>query len=143
MVQHIFVYGTLKTGQCRERLWPCSPTEFRRAWTLGKLYDLGPYPAMILGSDRIAGQVWAIRDEDMEQTCKVLDEIEGTNQAGCANLYDRVQVDVVLLDSGERLRASTYIYAKPEQLANSQVAAPSLMLNQQAYCIWPPGSTWQ
>ncbi len=55
-VQAFFVYGTLKTGQCRERCWPCKPIETRAAWVYGELYDTGPYPALFAGSDMVGGR---------------------------------------------------------------------------------------
>ncbi len=66
-INAVFVYGTLKTGQCRESCWPRKPLEVRRAWTLGALYDTGPYPALFAGEDMVAGQVWIFDADDMQQ----------------------------------------------------------------------------
>ena len=73
----VFVYGTLKRGECRADLWPFSPKSVVLARARGALYDLGDYPAMTLGDDWIAGEVWTFEASQMERTLQVLDEIEG------------------------------------------------------------------
>ncbi len=141
MQEHIFVYGTLKTGQCRAHQWPLRPLHIRKAWTLGRLYDTGPYPAMLCGQDRIAGQVWSFHAADMENTFQVLDRIEGTNQPGQPNQYDREQV-LVYLNTGESLVASTYLYSRAEFLPKFAYLAPTLRIGDDEYAIWPPASPW-
>ncbi len=140
MLEHIFVYGTLKSGQCRERCWPSPPLKVRRAWTFGELYDLGAFPAMIQGVSRIAGQVWTYRAADATEVFRVLDEIEGTNQAGYENEYDRQRVPVTLPGGGE-LVASAYFYAKKQELTAEQRISPAFHAGE-SYAIWPRGSSW-
>jgi gamma-glutamylcyclotransferase (GGCT)/AIG2-like uncharacterized protein YtfP len=96
LITDLFVYGTLKRGECRESLWPRKPLRVREAFVLAQLYDLGPYPAIRLDDesdlDWIAGEVWSFNHEDALATIARLDEIEETNQRGYRNLYDQVLV---------------------------------------------------
>ena len=143
----VFVYGTLKTGQERERQWPVPPLAVRRAWTLGRLYDLGPYPALIPGDDRVLGELWTIAAASIAETISVLDEIEGTNQAGLANEYDRVAVEVFLPD-GAQERALIYHFAQHSLLTSATYLAPSIALDEHLrpvdlaegaglFSVWP------
>lgn len=144
-MHYVFVYGTLKTRQVRECNWPRRPQTIELAWTLGRLYDTGPYPALVHGTDAVAGQVWAIHEEDISATLKVLDEIEGTNQPGMRNDYDR-EIATVYLQSGRELKASVYMFAKQELLQHFSYIEPDLdfesQFNFEQLSIWPPGSDW-
>lgn len=73
----IFVYGTLKRGQVRERCWPHQPLAVEPATVRGALYDLGRYPALVPGDDVVAGELWCIAEEHLEDTLTELDRVEG------------------------------------------------------------------
>ncbi len=75
-VTAVFVYGTLKRGECRESCWPRAPLRVETAATKGQLYDLGPYPALCPGEGSVAGEVWTFAPRDMPATRAALDEIE-------------------------------------------------------------------
>lgn len=108
LVRQVFVYGTLKRGQCRGRCWPFPPTSVEPAWIEGALFDLGPYPALREGTDRVLGEVWTIAEEHLAETLRELDEIEG--YAGREDdLYGRVEVKFHALD-GDTGTAYTYRY---------------------------------
>lgn len=108
----VFVYGTLKTGQIREKCWPSQPTRIRNAWTFGKLFAGESYPAMTRGSDQVIGEVWFYDDDVIDEVLQTLDVIEGTNQAGAPNLYDRVIVSAFCANDNRELgTAYTYHYA--------------------------------
>lgn len=94
----IFVYGTLRQGQCREHCWPRSPQQVATAFAQGELYDLGPYPALLTGDDLVRGECWTVRAADLAETLQVLDVIEGFAQPGEADLYRRQVVDVFICD---------------------------------------------
>ncbi|QDS88236.1 Gamma-L-glutamyl-butirosin B gamma-glutamyl cyclotransferase [Rosistilla ulvae] len=117
-----FVYGTLKRGECRERMWPHAPVEIQPAFAWGFLYDLGPYPAMTPGDDWIAGEIWTIASPHVAETLVVLDEIEGYDVASDNNLYDRVQIDWHRApgDSSAGGTALTYHYARTDRLLAGQ-----------------------
>ncbi|WP_417739389.1 gamma-glutamylcyclotransferase family protein [Rosistilla oblonga] len=125
---NFFVYGTLKRGECRERMWPHAPLQIQAAFVRGCLYDLGPYPAMIAGGDWVAGEVWSIATQHVQQTLAVLDEIEDYDASRANNLYNRLQVpwhlrpDAAAADS----KAYTYHYARTEYLmAGQRIKSPA------------------
>ncbi len=73
-VRHVFVYGTLRSGEERDimKLSP-APHLVGRATVNGQLYDLGSYPGVVLGGEsQVKGEVYAI-SADLE---RLLDEIE-------------------------------------------------------------------
>ena len=143
MSNHIFVYGTLKSSQHRARQWPISPLHIQPAWTLGRLYDTGPYPAMLTGKDRIAGELWTFRDEDLPTTFEVLDEIEGTNQPGQPNDYDRVVQEVVLRSDHKVVQASTYQFALLDLVPTFEYLPPALAHDGELYSVWPKDAKWE
>ncbi|TWT92585.1 gamma-glutamylcyclotransferase family protein [Neorhodopirellula pilleata] len=111
-IRHFFVYGTLCRGQCRANLWPARPLRITPAWTTGQLYGRADYPAMRPGTDRVNGECWEFDAAEMPLVIRTLDEIEGTNQPGERNLYDRVVTQVRLLEGSETLiPAFGYHYA--------------------------------
>ncbi len=138
-LEHVFVYGTLKRGQCRQTCWPKTPRLIRGAWTRGELIDLGPYPALLAGADRVWGELWSFDAEVIHIVHRTLDRIEVTNQPGIPNLYDRVHVTVTLA-AGEELIASTYRFANCDQAARAQPLQPSIRINDQLYVVWPSTS---
>lgn len=90
LICNFFVYGTLCRGQCRANLWPAAPQKIVPAWVSGELFGRKDYPAMRPGTARIAGECWQFDQIDVPTVIRALDRIEGTNQPGAANLYDRV-----------------------------------------------------
>ncbi|AUI85204.1 gamma-glutamylcyclotransferase [Vibrio azureus] len=73
-MQHlVFVYGTLRQGECHHRF-------LKHAECLGHhetdaqfaLYDLGPYPALSTGQKSISGEIYLIDN----QTLAELDKLE-------------------------------------------------------------------
>lgn len=73
-LRHVFVYGTLRRGDVRDITCLQPPPRFVGMGSVaGVLYDLGPYPGLVLGgAGRVMGEVYAISPE-LE---RVLDEIE-------------------------------------------------------------------
>jgi gamma-glutamylcyclotransferase (GGCT)/AIG2-like uncharacterized protein YtfP len=63
---------------------------------------------MTPGEDRVRGELWRFPAEAMPEVLTVLDEIEGTNQPGQADLYCRVVVEV--LDAGSAFLRAAYAY---------------------------------
>ncbi|MAI70646.1 MAG: hypothetical protein CMM01_07020 [Rhodopirellula sp.] len=91
-ISSVFVYGTLKRGQCRGDMWPFEPLRVSAVFTHGTLFDRHDYPAMTSGTDNVFGEKWDFRPEQMQRVLKVLDAIEGANQPGVPDLYRRVVV---------------------------------------------------
>ena len=125
MITNVFVYGTLKRGQWRERCWPCEPREVIPGWIRASLYTrpIQPandyYPAIIVGGDRVWGEMWCFEPSRMDDVMTVLDAIEGTGQPGQLNLYDRAEVTVRFPEGsilGQTVmppaRAIAYFYAR-------------------------------
>ncbi|EMI18020.1 AIG2-like domain protein [Rhodopirellula maiorica SM1] len=111
MLTSVFVYGTLKRGECRESLWPAAPASIQVGWTRGKLFHRHDYPAMQAGEDRVLGEFWSFSDDQMHEVLQVLDQIEGTNQPGFDDLYHRVHVEVYTPDNQPLGAAFGYHYA--------------------------------
>ncbi len=111
MIQAVFVYGTLKQGQCRFRLWPSEPQSIVPAWTRGSLFGRRDYPAMVAGEDRVIGELWRFEQADVQRVLTTLDEIEGTNQPEMEDLYVRVEIEAWSLDDRPLEPAYAYHYA--------------------------------
>jgi gamma-glutamylcyclotransferase (GGCT)/AIG2-like uncharacterized protein YtfP len=92
VISSVFVYGTLKRGQCRGAMWPVEPLNVSVVFTLGTLFDRHDYPAMTSGTDDVVGEKWDFRPEQMPRVLEVLDAIEGANQPRVPDLYRRVVV---------------------------------------------------
>ncbi len=92
VISSVFVYGTLKRGQCRGAMWPYEPLRVSVVFTYGTLFDRHDYPAMTSGTDDVVGERWDFLPEQMQRVLEVLDVIEGANQLGAPDLYRRVVV---------------------------------------------------
>ena len=127
---HLFVYGTLKRSQCREQCWPHPPLRVDTATIQASLYDLGEYPAIIAGTDLVLGEVWELRRKHMEDTLRVLDEIEGYR--GCGDDLFVRQIVCCMLEDGRQLAAWAYFYGRREELAEA-----SRITNETMTVRWP------
>ena len=125
----IFVYGTLKQGEVRERCWPRPPVSVESATACGALYDLGSYPALVEGQDTVAGELWTLEPADMQATLAALDRVEGF--AGQPDDWYRRVVIECQTDTAV-VRAWTYRFAQPDRLHDQQRIAP----NNQGVCVW-------
>jgi gamma-glutamylcyclotransferase (GGCT)/AIG2-like uncharacterized protein YtfP len=130
-VTAVFVYGTLKRGECRAKFWPYPPLAVESATIRGRLYDLGPYPALGPGDDTIRGEVWHLAEADMPETLRILDEVEGATQLGTA--YYRRIVVTCITDDGKSHQAFAYEFAHLNRLRPDQIVAP----NDANECSWP------
>ena len=133
----VFVYGTLKRGQCREAMWPERPIRILEACVRGKLYNRSDYPAMTPGQDCVMGEVWEFDDALMPVVLHTLDQIEGTNQPGFDNLYQRVIVEIMSLDDHPLGRAYTYHYATDPESEGFERISPRIAGD---YVAWPIGA---
>lgn len=107
----VFVYGTLKRGQCRENLWPVPPIKVTPGWILAKLFGREDYPAIVPGNDQVMGECWRFTAQQMPAVIKRLDQIEGTNQAGEPDLYVRKLVMTFSMDGITLGESYCYFYA--------------------------------
>lgn len=149
-LQHVFVYGTLKRGQCRQACWPVAPALISQGWVLGQLVDLGPYPALLEGTDRVLGELWSFEAHLIEAVHRILDEIEVYNQPGLPDEYQRVRVAVQLHTAGEQpemmphaeepVWADTYRFVGLQSADQARCMPPSLTINGASYVVWPENS---
>jgi gamma-glutamylcyclotransferase (GGCT)/AIG2-like uncharacterized protein YtfP len=73
---YVFVYGTLRRGGSNDitRLQP-SPRLAGQASVAGLMYDLGPYPGLILGGPQtVYGEIYQISAE-LERQLDVIEEV--------------------------------------------------------------------
>jgi gamma-glutamylcyclotransferase (GGCT)/AIG2-like uncharacterized protein YtfP len=139
MITHLFAYGTLKRGECRESMWPRKPQQIQTAYIRARLYDLGAYPAIRVdasegndldqsadeGLDWVEGEIWTFSPTDIPVTIATLDEIEETNQPGVCNLYDHVLVRAHDRPNSDQSKlALVYQYSCDERLAHSRRLRP-------------------
>lgn len=66
---------------------------------------------MAAGTDRVIGERWLFDHEHIETVLKTLDQIEGTNQPGHDDLYQRVVVEIWTPDDHLIGQAWAYHYA--------------------------------
>jgi gamma-glutamylcyclotransferase (GGCT)/AIG2-like uncharacterized protein YtfP len=126
----VFVYGTLKRGGCRAKFWPRAPLAVEPATIRGRLYDLGPYPALVPGDDAIRGELWRLAADDMTETLRVLDEVEGYHQLG-DDYYRRIVVSC-RTDDGATVDAYAYEFVQPAAIADK----PVVSANARGECEW-------
>lgn len=76
-MQNVFVYGTLKTGHGNHRRLGTSPAYLGPCKIKGRMYSLGPFPAIALkdvsDDEVVHGEVYAVSDSTLAD----LDRLEG------------------------------------------------------------------
>ncbi len=84
-MERIFVYGTLRRGDCRDLgVRYAGATFISAGWISGELFNLGEYPGVRLGgTERVVGEVFEVSEVTLLQ----LDAMEGDE-------YTRVPVSV-------------------------------------------------
>jgi gamma-glutamylcyclotransferase (GGCT)/AIG2-like uncharacterized protein YtfP len=116
-VQHLFVYGTLRSD-VHHRAHGYIARYFKltgKAMVQGKLYDCIEYPAGVPdeGEFYITGELYEIKDAaEFSKALQTLDEYEGSyDNAGEAALFRRELVNVSY--NSEQVRAWIYWYNRP------------------------------
>jgi len=102
----IFVYGTLMKGLQRARA--LSRSQFiAHATTTGELYDLGRFPALIAGHEKVLGEVYEISEQILHR----LDQIESYDPENPEkSLYIRKEIAVYLDSNSHPVTAEGYFY---------------------------------
>ena len=136
IVHFVFVYGTLKRGQCRENLWPAKPLSVRQASVAGELYDRDDYPAMKRGDDRILGEIWEFDSSTIQRVVETLDQIECTQGNSPDDLYHRHQLDATCHKTGEQIRCVAYFYVRNPVDDGFVKLDP----DENGHVQWPPTS---
>ncbi|MGA0379206.1 MAG: gamma-glutamylcyclotransferase [Candidatus Poseidoniaceae archaeon] len=107
-INHLFVYGTLMSGQKRFNQLKSYVLSQHAASVRGHLHHLGDYPGMKLGDGMVHGQLMKI--DDVEACLERMDSIEGFLGFGRNDsLFDRTIVHVET-EQGH-VWAWTYLYA--------------------------------
>lgn len=113
----VFVYGTLKKGECRARVLEPHAVRWEPAALLGfNIFDLGAFPCIAEGSGQVFGEL--VECNNPIEVIKRLDAIEGYHPGRPVDacLYVRRKVDAILLGSGRREQAFTYVWADQNRL---------------------------
>ena len=119
----LFVYGTLKRCPGHPLATELAARALKGpepAWVRGRIFDLGPYPALVLGGGRAFGELWRLRPGS--GFMKELDRYEGCSdkdpepqEYGRQRLLARLE--------GERLRCAwAYVYRWPLSPGASAIA---------------------
>lgn len=135
MIHHIFVYGTLKTGQLREACWPSPPLSVHPAIVRGELFDLGAYPALMPGGDLVEGEAWQLAESDLSETLRVLDQIEDFSDSA-QDLYKRVAIECTVYKDGFASRGSI-VQAQTYHYATSLDGSLRVRPDINGRCCWP------
>ncbi|GGA90315.1 gamma-glutamylcyclotransferase [Ornithinibacillus halotolerans] len=101
----VFVYGTLRRGERNDYLLKDAKCLAEQAWTNGVLFDTGmSYPALAPSNSSIVyGELYEVSDTDLAR----LDELEGYQEGGVNNLYNRLE-QIIYTDKG-KYRAYVYV----------------------------------
>lgn len=106
----LFVYGTLKRGQPNSPLLARYPHAVEPAWTRGLLYDLGAYPALVVGEGTVRGELVRPAARDLARLLALLDRLEDYRPDDPAgSLYLRRPVETWTA-GGARAWAYAYLY---------------------------------
>ena len=107
---YCFVYGTLKRGQSNHHLIAKVVREITSATVAGRLYDLGPFPALGPGDGRVRGELLLIDPALLDPTLRLLDELEGFVPSDLhGSIYLR-EIAEATTDRGQVIAASLYRY---------------------------------
>ena len=92
-MHRLFVYGSLKFGENNHnRIFSDYDIKITSAWTYGELYDLGYFPALTEGNNKVYGEL--IEFDDLEILRKI-DYLEGhRGENSIFNFYDRRGIQI-------------------------------------------------
>ena len=110
MITSVFVYGTLLKGESNYHWIRGYAKKTQFAWVRGWLFDLGPYPAMIVGNGWVKGEL--VELNDCENALKKMDELEGYHGPGNPqNLYERIETEA-RTEEGEEINCLVYVFPR-------------------------------
>ena len=110
-MHRIFVYGTLKQGfGNHHRIFGGFVIKIQLAFTYGRLYDLGWYPAMTEGSDKVFGELIEFNNPEILKRVDYLEGFKGENHPH--NYYERRIVDVFV--GGDTVKAWVYFLSEEQ-----------------------------
>lgn len=108
---HLFVYGTLRPGSGHPMadFLAARARRVGRARMPGRLYDLGPYPAMTAESGWVQGELYELHEPG--DTLAALDRYEGCPD-GREAAFEREQC-YAMMEGGASVAAWVYYYRGP------------------------------
>lgn len=107
---YCFVYGTLKRGQSNYPLIAAAVRAASPATIRGRLYDVGPFPALAHGDETVHGELLLISPEALADILVLLDRLEGYDAADpVGSFYLREIVAATTVDGREDV-AYSYFY---------------------------------
>lgn len=110
----VFVYGTLRKGDCRFGLPTLINVQFEEAELRG--FDLlsinGSFPGLVEGKGTVKGEIHVFKD------FSELDQIEGYSEARDGGLYLRKKVTVSTPEGD--MEASTYVFNQDPDAARAR-----------------------
>ena len=105
-MHRLFVYGSLKFGEINhDRIFGSFDIKITPAWTYGELYDLGYFPAMTEGENKVYGELIEFDNPEILQRVDYLEGFRGDNHPH--NYYERRMVDVFV--GGNKVKAWVYV----------------------------------
>lgn len=105
----VFVYGTLLTGEENHEVAAPYVRAACPGKVNGRLYNVGPYPALVLGEEgEVEGEWLTVTEEGL----KAMDELEDYVEGRRDNEYERVWVR----DARKPIEGYVYVYP-PEKAA--------------------------
>jgi gamma-glutamylcyclotransferase (GGCT)/AIG2-like uncharacterized protein YtfP len=135
----VFVYGSLMSDQSAYMVWPNRAPRIVPAIIQAKLFDLGPYPAAVMGTGFVLGELHYVDEVDWPQTIGRLDEFEEfypNDQA--SSLYSRNLVRARTEEKSER--AWAYFLSRGEMVSKLGKQFNSVENNQSFLEI--PCASW-
>ena len=105
-----FVYGTLKRGQTNYPLIATAVRVATPATIRGRLYDVGPFPALGEGEEPIRGELLTVDPADVPRLLALLDALEGYAPADPAGSIYLRRVVVAATADGREVAAYAYFY---------------------------------
>jgi len=116
--QYLFVYGTLRrdADHAMARLLAASSRHVGQARFQGRLFRVSWYPCAVPSddpSDRIAGDLFALHEDAVEQLLDTLDEYEGARTEGGRPPYYRRERRHVVLEDHREVETWIYLFNRP------------------------------
>jgi gamma-glutamylcyclotransferase (GGCT)/AIG2-like uncharacterized protein YtfP len=105
-----FVYGTLKRGQSNYALIAPSVRGALPATIRGRLYDVGPFPALAHGAETVQGELLLIAPEALADLLVVLDDLEGYDAADPTGSFYLREIVSATTAEGREHAAYAYFY---------------------------------
>ena len=102
----LFTYGTLKRGfQNHHRIFGGYDIKITPAWVYGKLYDLGCFPALTDGNNKVYGELIEFDNPAILKRVDYLEGFKGKNHPH--NYYERREV--VVFVGSDTVNAWVYV----------------------------------